>query len=95
MRFSTTTIVPLAIVVVLGLLAGGIDLGNRLAAQEKTAGEVSTESGKPDDKSANKAEAVDDSSEEKPAEEEEYVEPDGVRKTEPATDRTQTQPQSP
>ena len=69
MRFSTTTIVPLAIVVVLGLLAGGIDLGNRLAAQEKTAGEVSTESGKPDDKSANKAEAVDDSSEEKPAEE--------------------------
>ena len=56
MRFSTATIISLAIVVVLGLLlAGGVDVGNRLAAQEKTAGEGSTESGEPDDKSANKA----------------------------------------
>ena len=46
MRFSTATIISLAIVVVLGLLlAGGVDVGNRLAAQEKPAGEGSTESG--------------------------------------------------
>ena len=76
MRFSTATIIPLAIVVVLGLLlAGGVDFGNRLAAQEKTAGKVSAESGEPDDKSANKAKADADSPEEKPIEEEEYVEP--------------------
>ena len=76
MRFSTATIIPLAIVVVLGLLlAGGVDVGNRLAAQEKTAGEGRTESGEPDDKSANKAKAEADSLEEKPIEEDEYVEP--------------------
>lgn len=78
MRFSTATLIPVAILVVLGLLlAGGYDAGNRLAAQEKNAGKESADSGKPKTETEKKAgeAGTETSSEEKPAEEEEFVAP--------------------